>query len=58
MAVTAAVAAANHVVVHVVLGGFAYSGGYLFGGLVLTLVAGFALRKRALFSTRGSSSTT
>ena len=43
VAVTAAISAANHVVVHVALGGFAHSGGYLFGGLVLTLVAGLAL---------------
>lgn len=47
VAVTAAVAGTTHVVVHVALGGFANSGGYLFGGLVLTLVAGLALPRGA-----------
>ena len=38
---------ANHFVVHVTLGGFANSGGYLFGGLVTTLVASLALPRVA-----------
>ncbi|MFZ5871854.1 MAG: adenylate/guanylate cyclase domain-containing protein [Actinomycetota bacterium] len=43
VAVTTAIAAANHVTVHVALGGFANSGGYLFWGVSVTLTAGLAL---------------
>lgn len=47
VAILSAASAANHLVVHVALGGFAHSGGYLFGGLVLTLVVGLALPRTA-----------
>ncbi|MDF2969400.1 MAG: adenylate/guanylate cyclase [Nocardioidaceae bacterium] len=47
VAVVTAASAANHIVVHVALGGFAHSGGYLFGGLVLTLMVGLALPRSA-----------
>lgn len=47
VAVVTAATAANHVVVHLALGGFANSGGYLFGGLVLTLMVGLVLPRTA-----------
>jgi class 3 adenylate cyclase len=40
---TTLVALANHLVVHVSLGGFAHSGAYLFWGLAVTLTAGLVL---------------
>jgi class 3 adenylate cyclase len=47
VAVTTAVAAANHLVVHVALGGFAHSGGYLFWGIAVILTAGLVLSRAA-----------
>lgn len=47
VALATAVAAANHIVVHVALGGFAYSGGYLFWGVAVILTAGLALPRAA-----------
>lgn len=38
-------AVVNHVVVHVSLGGFAHSGGYLFWGVAVTLTAGLLLSR-------------
>jgi adenylate cyclase len=39
----ALVSTVNHIAVHVALGGFAHSGGYLFWGLAVTLTAGLVL---------------
>jgi guanylate cyclase len=39
------IAVANHVAVHVSLGGFAHSGGYLFWGVAVTLTAGLLLTR-------------
>jgi adenylate cyclase len=47
VAVMSAVAASNHVIVHVALGGFAHSGGYLFWGLAVTLAVGLVLPRAA-----------
>lgn len=51
--VYALVTMANHVTVHVVLGGFARSGGYLFGGLVMTLMLSLVLTRTATLLVAG-----
>ena len=48
-----AVAAANHVGVHLALGGYANSGGYLIWGVAVTLVAGLVLPRGAVLLIAG-----
>lgn len=47
VALVSTMAAVNHIAVHVALGGFAHSGGYLFWGLAVTLTAGLVLPRRS-----------
>jgi adenylate cyclase len=50
VAVVVAVAAVNHLGVHLALGGFANSGGYVVWGVAVTLVAGLVLPRRAVLA--------